>query len=109
MDQAFFIKQGDTSPSLIGTLVGSAGTAQDLTSATVRFSMRTKQGIVVINRATVTVLDALAGRVRYDWLLADTATSGDFYGEFEVTFTGGAIMSFPNYKNLAIRIAAQIA
>lgn len=106
-----FMKQGDTLPVLIAQLVGADDVPQDLTLATqVKFSMKNKKtGTVVINEADCTIIDALNGKVRYDWQVGDTASIGQFEGEFEVTFSGGKVATFPNSGNMPVNIVAQIA
>jgi hypothetical protein len=56
---AFYIKRGDTRPSLYATLT-QEGSVVDLTGATVRFHM----GDVV--DAPAVIVEASAGSVRYD-------------------------------------------
>lgn len=106
---AFFIKQNDTSPSLQATLKDGADNAVDLTGATVRFHMRQlgTQTVKVDDDATVS--DADNGVVYYQWSASDTDTIGSFEAEFEVTFSGGEIESFPNNRFIQVEITDDIA
>ena len=81
---AFYIKRGDTRPSLYATLT-QEGSVVDLTGATVRFHM----GNVV--DASAEILEASAGTVRYNWVAADTLLEGSYRAEFEVTFPDGHV------------------
>ena len=101
----FFIKQNDTSPGLEVTLLPTT----DVTGATIVFSMKNAAGTVVVNRQAVTIVTALTGIIRYPWIGADTATAGEFEGEFEVTFADSSIETFPNTSNLMITITDDIA
>ena len=101
----FFIKQNDTSPGLEYTLLPLT----DVTGATIVFSMKNSAGTIIVNRQPVTIVTAATGVVRYPWIAADTATAGNFEGEFEVTFAGGGIETFPNTSNILIRITDDIA
>lgn len=103
----FYIKRRDTSPSLVYALIP---TTVDLTGATVRFSMKNQEGAVVINRAASTVVTpTVTPTVRYNWQASDTANAGFFFAEFEVTYSSGAIETFPNYSMIAIKISEDIA
>lgn len=92
---AFYIKQNDTSPSVLATLKDATDTAVNLTAASVRIHMRDVAGSLKIDSA-VEIINAQNGVIRYDWLAADTDTAGTYYVEFEVTYTDGAIETFPN-------------
>lgn len=108
----FTIKQNDTSEDLHATLNDSVETAFSLVGCTVVFNMRSlKTGSVKINRASASIVDATTREVKYVWVTGDTDTAGDFEGEFEVTFTDGKILTFPNglHNNILIHIPAQIA
>jgi hypothetical protein len=105
------IKQGDTLPKLAFTLKGADGAVQNLTGATVRFSMSDfDTGVVIIDRAACTVdVDPTTGSGYYTWTVQDTAVAGRYKGEIEVSFPGSNIMTFPNDGNIIIRIVAEIA
>ena len=107
MSETFYIKTGDTSPSIIYALTP---TSVDLTAATVRFSMRSRAGVLVINRANATIVTAtVAPTVRYDWQAGTTDAEGFYQAEFEVTYAGGAIETFPNFGFIGVAIADDIA
>lgn len=106
---AFYIKQNDTSPALQATLKDSNDTAIDLSSAAVQFHMR-KIGSTSakIDRAA-TISDADSGIVYYQWQAGDTDTIGSFEAEFQVTFVGGEIETFPNNRYIQIEITNEIS
>jgi uncharacterized protein YfaS (alpha-2-macroglobulin family) len=104
---AFTIKQSDTSPSLRATLQNANGTAINLTSATVRFHMKSLDGTVVLDKA-MTVTTPLSGIVTYNWQTGDTATAGTYFAEFEVTYADLSIETFPNTGNLPIVITPEL-
>lgn len=104
---AFNIKQNDTSPSLQATLKDASGTAISLTGATVRFHLKSLDGVVKVD-AAMTVTDADNGVIQYDWDAGDTDTAGSYYAEFEVTYNDGSIETFPNNQNLAIQIRPEL-
>ncbi len=91
----FFIKEGDTSPDLQVTLKDGDGNAVDVSGAAIVFSM-SAGGVVKTSEQTVTLVTASSGVVKYPWVAGDTDTPGTFIGEFEVTFAGGAIQTYPN-------------
>ena len=104
-DPQFFIKRNDTIPYLDGALQDDRGRPVDLTGATVVFHMRdTADDSIKINASGVTILSATRGEVRYSWSATNTNTAGNYEGEFQVTFSGGNIHTFPNngYINVII-------
>jgi hypothetical protein len=104
---AFTIKQNDTAPSVEAVLKNSAGSAVDLTGATVNFHMKDLSGTVVV-AAAASVTDDIGGTVQYDWIAADTDTAGTFYAEFEVEYPDGTIETFPNTGSVAVNIVKEL-
>ena len=98
----FYIKQNDTSPSMLATLQDANGVAVDLSDATVNFYMGNINGNVADSIATI--VDAEAGQVRYDWVALDTSDSGMYQAEFEVVFIGGTKETFPNNDYISVVI-----
>jgi len=106
---AFIIKQGDTSPSLAARLVTADNQSANLAGATVVFHFRKTRGVASVVSAAAVVVDPATGQVRYDWTESDTAASGNFEGEFEVTYADGSIETFPNEGYIDILVPEQIA
>lgn len=104
----FYLKRNDTSPSIRMKLLPKSDV--DLTGAVVVFNMRDAAGTVKVNRGAAFVVTATGDpEVRYDWQAADTDTAGTFYGEFEVTYSGGGVETFPNTDVITITIDEDIA
>lgn len=107
MRETFHLKKGDTSPSLLYAI---APASTDLTGATVRFNMRLNGGATKISRAAAVIVTPTGTpTVRYDWTAADTDTVGFYEAEFEVTYSGGAVETFPNSDFIRVQIAGDIA
>lgn len=104
----FFIKQNDTSPSLQGTATDADGVAVPVTGASIQFHMRKSGATTPKVSAAGTIVDGPNGIMKYDWITGDTDTTGLFYGEFQVTYSGGAIETFPNKGYIKIRISAEL-
>ena len=112
----FTLKQNDTSPAIQARLKNKDGTTVTLTGATVRFSMRHRvTNNLKVNRATATIVsatppaDTSAANVEYTWIAADTDIDGTYDAEWEVTYSAGAIQSFPDFLFNEIIITKQIA
>tara|TARA_R110000823_G_scaffold58005_5_gene139922 strand:- start:994 stop:1317 length:324 start_codon:yes stop_codon:yes gene_type:complete len=105
----FYVKQNDTSPSILATLKDAAGAAVSLAGASVRLHMR-KIGFaqVTVDQAA-TIVTAASGEVRYDWVAADTAAVGSYEAEIEVTYGDGSIETFPNDGFIRVEITDDIA
>ena len=108
-EQRFFIKKNDTLPDLTATLRDGDFAVVDLTGATVRFNMRDASGTVKINNVGASIVVAVDGTVKYEWVTGDTDTAGEFDGEFEVTFGAGGIETFPNATDIRITIRDEVA
>jgi hypothetical protein len=104
----FYMKQNDTQPRMLATLQDGSGNAINLTSATVRFHMRTLAGNLKTD-ASATIVTAVSGLVRYDWAAADTNTVGTYQAEFEVTYADNTVETFPNNSYIRVEITDDIA
>lgn len=109
----FVMKTNDTRPRLKAQLMqtdpnnAALMIPVDLTNATdVRFIMATPNGTVKIDK-TITVVNAVEGRVEVPWLPGDTDTAGDYRGEFEVT-TGTDVQTFPSEGYIAITMVEDL-
>lgn len=84
IDLDFRLDTDATLPSL-EVQIFDQGSPVDITGATVKFSMEDLAGTPKVTDATVVLVDALQGIVRYDWAAADVNTTGIFIGQFEIT------------------------
>ena len=104
----FYVKQNDTSPSMLATLQDADGNAVNLTAAAVRFHMRKIGRPDVIVDAAAVVVTPLSGLVRYDWIADDTSDTGSYQAEFEVTYADASIETFPNDGYIRVEIIDDI-
>lgn len=95
-------KVGDTYPSVDATLELN-DVVLDLTDATVEFYFAYPNGTVLWHKPA-TVVEAEAGRVRYDWATEDLPAPGDYLGEFLVTFPSTKQATVPNNTYLNITV-----
>jgi len=59
--------------------------------------------------AAATITDAATGKVSYTPIATDTNTPGDYLVEWQVTFSGGAVETFPNSDWQKVRVKDDIA
>jgi len=108
----FLIKKDDTLPSfaaLLKTKVEDANAQPvDLTGAAVRFKMQSLSGGVLKVDSSAVIVDAVAGSVSYEWAAGDSDTVGQYRAEFEVTFLGGQVLSFPTNGFLPVQVVTSI-
>ena len=105
----FYLKKGDTNNVLEATLRDVNGVVVNLTGATVVFSMMNAASTVKVSLAACTIVTAAAGLVSYAWVAADVNTAGTYRGEFQVTYSGGGIQTFPNDSYIEVEITADVA
>ena len=109
MPSHFYIKQNDTRPALSAYLTDANDAAVNLTGATVVFNMRVEPaGTIKVNGTSAVVDDAEAGQVSYNWVAANTDTADDYEAEFQVTFAGGAIQTFPGRNWIFVHVIDDI-
>lgn len=91
-----YMKVGDLRPAVDAQLCDRNGPV-DLTDALqVLFIMKSlTSGSPKIN-AAANVIDPLDGRVQYVWTGTDTDTADAYRSEFQVSFPGGIVETFPN-------------
>ncbi len=89
-----YMKQHDTLPPIDAQLCDRNGPV-NLAGSTVNYIMRDPVGAIKVNNICA-IVDAAEGRVRYSWLSVDTDTNGAYRSEFQVSFPGGAVVTFPN-------------
>lgn len=110
----YTIKRRDTAPIIQDILLDSTGTAVNLTSATVKFHMTSWDGVtVVVAAGSVTGWNGGAlgnnGQVEYAPASGDVANAGVFKAEWEVTFAGGKIETWPNDGWAVVDITGDLA
>lgn len=103
----FTIRKGDILPAIVATLyntVAGVDVIADLTGATVQFLYKNVIGGTLVTRTAVVVGSPTLGKVTYQWVSGDTVAAGEFYAYWRVTFTGGAVGTYPNkaYNLIAV-------
>jgi hypothetical protein len=99
-------KTGDTS-SIYGVLLDGTGAAVDIEGATIRFLMRrrgrrlSKVAAAASNLQVTDGSDGSRGNVAYTPDPEDVDEAGTFDYEWEATFGGGTVQSYPEGRYLA--------
>lgn len=100
----FKIKKGDTKPVLSATLQYSDATAVDLNGAAVSFNMGNLD-FTPYASGLCNITGSSLGQCEYRWTgTLDTVASGTYFGEFEVKWSAGSIMTLPNDHSLKIEV-----
>ena len=108
-EETFYIKENDTASFLTRDLKDAFGAPVNVTGAAVVFSMRVKPaGTLKVTRRTCSIVSGVTGRVRYEWIAADTNTADEYEGEFEVTYANGKIQTFPNDGHIPVMVTDDI-
>jgi hypothetical protein len=113
----FYIKKGDTEPSIKCVLKDAADTVVDPSDGTVSFHMSKVRGRSITNLidspATIESMTYEGNTVKgvaYYWAAGDTdQTAGEYSAEWEYTDKDGGIWTFPNDSHNVVHIAAQLA
>lgn len=110
MSSVYYVKQGDTAPAAMAILLDPSGNPQSLAGAVVRFHMVTQERQVKVDALAVIDPDQVVnpGKVTYQWLVGDTDDVGVYLAEWEVTFSGGAVQTYPNSEYDSVRIDAEL-
>ena len=101
----FVIKRGDTSPALRFTLLPADIT---LAGASVRFQMRPRGGVTVIDRPAETLSAVAPATVAHLWQPGETDTPGRYEAEFRVTYMDGTIETFPNIGFIEVFVTEDV-
>lgn len=102
------VKRGDVGSKIRSTLVDRDGSPVDLTGCSVRFIMRAPGASSAKVDAPAVVEDAANGEVAYTWTASDLDTPGTYHAEWQVTFGGGAVQTFPSDQYLIIKVLADL-
>lgn len=115
-DFEFYLKQGDTASAISIALEDSTASAitEDLTSATIAFYMRSRDGDILINGGAGTVVDNTAKIIKYQWQDGDTDIPASAFGlpheaEFHVVYSDGRSQTFPNTTNILVHVHPKVA
>jgi hypothetical protein len=105
----FWIREGDALPVIKSVIIDSQGAAVDLTTATgVVLEMRNpSDGTVFATHTGAFEVPRTSGGVKYQWSSVDTTgNAGEYAGHWVITWTGGALQSFPTDSAFDIIIAS---
>lgn len=103
MASRFYIKQGDTRPFFIGTLLDSNGVAISLAAAsTATFRMRPRGSVDAAWLVNAAATFTEAGVVTYEWAAGDTDRPGTYEGEVVVDWDDGTRQTFPSQGTFTV-------
>ena len=108
----YTVKRNDTAKTMPATLKDVDDVVVNLTDATIVWSMRGKSDRVLkVDQKSASIVNSPGtdGKVEYTWAAADVDLSGEFEGEWQVTFSGGKIQTYPNDRHAQVRVVDDIA
>lgn len=105
--RSLVIKRNDTKPVKFQLLDKNG--AVNLTGATIKFIVAKPNGDVVIESSSVTINDAVKGKVQYEPTAAEVAETLRGNGEFEVTDSAGDVQSYPSGSYIDVEIIKDLA
>ena len=111
----FTLKRNDTSSPILSTLQNSGGTAVDILAAAIRFKMAPIAGGALTVDAAATnaqvgaggTSNPTTGQVAFSWG-THAGTAALYLAEWEVTYAGGSVQTFPNGGYMLINIEADL-
>jgi hypothetical protein len=108
----FTLMEGDLLPALDFHATDGEGNPLDLTGGTAAFWMATlpiaidENSVNAIPLTAATIVDPVAGHIRYQWVSGDTDARGKYRAVFEVTI-GARKFSLPNDDAIYVTILAR--
>lgn len=103
----YTIKQNDQGGVIRSTLADENGVV-NLGTATQVLLRMTQRVSGTTKTLTAAVADAAGGIVSYTWQASDLAEAGTYDAEFEVTFAGGKIDTFPSMEYNEIEVTPEL-
>lgn len=104
----FTIKQHDTRPVLtrylIQTVNGATSPVDVTLVASVGFKMRHTSAPLVLVTGLASIVTVSSCYIAYKWATNDTATTGIYNSEYELTYTDGGVETIPNDSYFSIEI-----
>lgn len=107
-NRRFYIRQNDTAPPISAQLFGTDGELADLTGATAKFQMTKAEPGATIKVNAAATIDTANSIATYSWLAVDTDETGTFNATFQITYSGGAIQSFPSDRFIAVIVTPDL-
>lgn len=104
------LKKGDTSPALAIRCTDENDKAinlsnfNEITFYLTNFETGDRKIKSTESGGDVVVINASEGKVKYEWQPLDTDEVGMFEGEFEVEYSDGTTETFPNQRDLIVKI-----
>jgi len=102
--ETFKIKKNDTIPAIEVTLETNNGSAVDISNSFIYFNMSNLTDHSIYRSGLAVITGSTTGQCKYNWNVLDTGSVGTYWGEFEVNWGTGSIMTLPNNHNLKIEV-----
>ena len=113
LSNVFVVKQGDTLPPIQVNLTTPGDFNElvpyNLSAVTATtFTMIDSNGNLTISSASAQVFSASTGTIQYNWSSGDTDKTGKYLAQFQLFFSGGTKITYPDIGQLEINVQKSI-
>ena len=106
----WWVKQNDTRGFITSQLLDENLAPVNIGGgATVKFHMKRPTDAAAKVNVAATIIDAALGIVRHSWSGTELSIAGDFEAEWEVTFAGPSVLTFPNDGYDLVHVLKELA
>lgn len=104
----FVIGQRDSAATLESQLLDADQNPVNINGASVALRVAPIGGTALVVNGTATIVNGTIGEVAYTMSTLQTADDGFYLGQWEVTYAGGQIQTFPEPGFMLIQVERQL-
>lgn len=104
-----YLVQGDSGTTISEQLLDRDGNGVDLSGASVKYMLWIPGAAAATINAAATIVTAATGIVSFTPSAGQSAVVADYLEEWQVTFSGGLIQTYPAVRPHKVRIRGDLA